>query len=110
MKKIQSAVAIYYRTNHLINMEPLQNLVANAKENGLNPIILADLASDVEYRPALNMLLKMVRSNKINMIIIESITRFSRNKNELAAILEELKKYNVKIISSRALNEVVHHE
>lgn len=61
MKNLQSDAAIYCRTNSLENMKQLQNLVAYAKVNGLNPIILTDLDSGVEYRPSLNVLLKMIR-------------------------------------------------
>jgi DNA invertase Pin-like site-specific DNA recombinase len=110
MKKSQPRVAIYYRTNHFNHMAPLQNLEAYARENGLDPIIYTDLASGVDYRPALNNLLKMVRSKKIDMIIVESITRFSRNPYELAAILSVFKKFNVKVILPNALKEVNLHE
>ncbi|MDS9470911.1 recombinase family protein [Sporosarcina pasteurii] len=108
MKNLQSDAAIYCRTNSLENMKQLQNLVAYAKVNGLNPIILTDLASGVGYRPSLNLLLKLIRSKEINTIIIRSYTRLSRDKNELTAILDEFKKYNVKIISTEMPNEVVH--
>lgn len=54
MKNLQFEATIYYRTNSLENMEHLQKMVASSKGKDLNPMILIDLASEVENRPSLN--------------------------------------------------------
>lgn len=109
MKK-QPRVAIYYRTNHFNNKASLFHLVACAKKNGLEPIIFLDIDSGVGHRSSLNNLLNHVRSQKVDIIITHSLSRFSPKTSEVSDILSEFKKYNVKLIIPNGQMEVAHHE
>jgi len=75
MEKTKLRVAIYYRTNHPNNMKLFINSVSNLSDNTL---VFIDYASGVENRPALNKLLNLVQNKKIDVIITDSLTRFSR--------------------------------
>lgn len=107
--KTQPRVAIYYRINHSGNLAPLHDLEAYAKENGLEPTIYLDIDSGVGERPALTDLLNLVRSQKVDIIITHSLSRFSRKTSEVTAIFNELEKYNVKLVIPGQL-EVAPHE
>jgi DNA invertase Pin-like site-specific DNA recombinase len=108
MKK-QPRVAIYYRTNHFNNTS-LQHLEAFAKKYESEPILFLDIASGVRHQLALHELLFHVRSQKVDVIITHSLPRFSRKASEVAAILSEFEKYNVKLIIPNGRMEVTHHE
>jgi DNA invertase Pin-like site-specific DNA recombinase len=110
MKKTKPTVAIYFRTNHLNNMAPLHNLEAYASENEFAPIIFLDVKNGVENRPSLNNLLNLVQNKQLDIIITNSLTRFARKTCELAAILREFQKYNVKVILPSDREGNAHHE
>ncbi|MCF2647415.1 recombinase family protein [Niallia circulans] len=109
MKK-QPRVAIYHHANHSNNTALLHHLVAYAQKGNLEPTIFLDIASGVGKRPALEDLLNHVRSQKVDIIIIHSLSRFSRNSSEVTAILDEFRKYNVKLSVPNVRMEVAHHE
>lgn len=99
MEKTKLRVAIYYRTNYPDNMKPFINSMNNLPDNTL---VFIDYASGVENRPALNKLLNLVQNKKIDVIITDSLNRFSRKNEELEFILHEIQKYNVKIVLDKA--------
>lgn len=110
MKK-QPRVAIYHRTNHLHNRDALDHLVAYTEKIDLEPIIIfVDIGSGAGYRSSLSNLLNHVRNKKVDSIIAHSLSRFSRKTSEVAAILSELEKYNVKLIIPNDRMEVAYHE
>lgn len=61
-------------------------------------------------RPTLNHLLKLVRENKLDIIIIDSLSRLSRNANDCLYIYEELRKSNVKLIVLDLLKGSINNE
>lgn len=100
MEKTKLRVAVYYRTNHPDNMKPL-NSMNNLSDNTL---VFIDYASGVKIRPALNKLLNLVQNKKLDVIITDSLTRFSRKNEVLEFILYEFQKYNVKIVLDNTKN------
>lgn len=96
--KTKKRVAIYYRTSLSNNTASYKE--AHAKASGLEPLIFTDFNNGVTNRPALDSLLNHVRSNKVDIIITDSLSRFSRKRSEVSALLREFEKYNVQVVIS----------
>ncbi|WP_400245939.1 recombinase family protein [Niallia sp. JL1B1071] len=90
-------------------MAPLHHLEVYAKESGLEPIIFLDIDSGVGQRQSLNHLLNQVRNQKVDIIITHSLSCFSRKTGELAAVVSELEKYNVKLVIPNVRLEAAHY-
>lgn len=95
MKKPNQRIAVYDRINHSDNMNLCLNSVIKQAENKM---VFIDYATGVETKPALNKLLELVESNKIDVIITYSLTRFARKTDVLNAILYKIQKNNVKLV------------
>lgn len=106
----QLRVAIYDHTNHINSMAPMQYLEAYAKQKGFYPLIFADISNGVGQRPALEDLINLVRKRKVDITITHSLSRFSRKNLEVVAIMNELEKYNMKVVIQNGWIEVAHHE
>lgn len=96
--KSKQKVAIYHRTNNSNNKASLTEALTNTI--GLEPLIFTDFNTGVTIGPALNSLLNHVRSNKVDIIITDCLSRFSRKRSVVDSLLQEFKKYNVQVVLS----------
>lgn len=96
--KSKQRVAIYNRANQEKNAAvSLYQLETYDNERGLDHITFTDVRNSLGQ--ALEELLQLVRRNKVDIIITHSLSRFSRKPSELTAILSELEKYNVQVVT-----------
>lgn len=99
MKKTQRKVYMYYRTNHPTTMEAVMNLEKKARQLGYSPsIVFVDQVNGVVTKPALTHLLTLVRNNKVDVLVTDSQTRFSRNIVEANFIYRILREHKVQVI------------
>lgn len=105
-QKVQK-IALYARVSTLLNQDPenqlihLRKLAENRGFKVVGEFVDKGISGTKDRRPALDEMLKRARRGEFQLIGVAALDRLGRNTKHLLIMIDELKHFNVSILSIR---------